>query len=59
MQDMPFLKAGILGFKAKWWHDSGLKVVMAVKILQMGKPVTMELHSGDYTVDQQNHYDLV
>ena len=24
-----------------------------------GKPVTMELHSGDYTVDQQNHYDLV
>ena len=60
MQDMHFVKTGILGFKAKWWHDSGLKVYMGYSTVQLkssrGKPVAIELH---YTVDQQNHSDLL
>ena len=60
MQDMHFVKTGILGFKAKWWHDSGLKVYMGYSTVELkssrGKPVAIELH---YTVDQQNHSDLL
>ena len=60
MQDMHFVKTGILCFKAKWWHDSGLKVYMGYSTVQLkssrGKPVAIELH---YTVDQQNHSDLL
>ena len=35
MQDMHFLKAGILGFKTKWWHDSELKVYLGYSTVQL------------------------